>query len=265
MYLLQVWFSLSDVGVEEACIDIWPMRHFLGIESTAGVVPDATTLANFRHIIEKNRLDEVLFAALSKALTGGGVMWKGGTIADATFIESTSSTKNATGARDPEMHQAKKGKNWHHGMKAHVGVDAGTGLAHTVTATAANVSDIAQAHRLFRKDDHTGFLDAGYIGIEKREDILKDEHLKTMDFQVMPRQSTVKTDTDKAIVARRASVRAKVEHIFHIIKDLFGLRKTPYRGIEKNHVRIVMAVTSANLYMLAMANRGIDGLPITAT
>jgi IS5 family transposase len=196
-------------------------------------VPDATILANFRHIIETDRLDETLFGALSETLTQAGVMWKGGTIADATFIESTASTKNAQGKRDPEMHQAKKGKNWHHGMKAHVGVDAGSGLAHTVTATAANVSDIAETHRLIRKDDHTAFLDAGYIGIEKRDEIISDAHLRTVDFQVMPRQSTVKTDVDWAIVARRASVRAKVEHVFHIIKDLFGLRKTPYRTIEK--------------------------------
>jgi IS5 family transposase len=265
MYLMQVWFTLSDVGIEEACIDIWPMRRFLGIDPVSGQVPDATTLANFRHIIEKDRLDEVLFAALTEALSEAGVMWKGGTIADATFIESTSSTKNKSRKRDPEMHQAKKGKNWHHGMKAHVGVDAGTGLAHTVTATAANVSDIAEAHRLLRKDDHTAILDAGYVGIEKREEICGDEHLRAIEFQVMPRQSTVKTDTDKAIASRRASVRAKVEHVFHIIKDIFGLRKTPYRGIEKNHVRITMAVMSANLYMLIMANRRIDGSPIKAT
>jgi IS5 family transposase len=241
------------------------MRRFLGIDPTSGQVPDATTLANFRHIVESNRLDAVLFSALTAALTAAGVMWTGGTIADATFIESTSSTKSAAGKRDPEMHQARKGKNWHHGMKAHVGVDAGTGLAHTLTTTAANVSDLAEAHKLVRADDHTAFLDAGSIGIGKRDEVVFDDHLREMEWQVMPRQSTVKAVEDKAIASRLASMRAKVEHVFHIVKDLFGLRKTPYRGIAKNHVRITMSVLSANLYMLAMSNRRIDGSPLRAT
>jgi IS5 family transposase len=265
MYLMQVWFTLSDVGVEEACVDIVPMRSFLGIEAAAGQVPDATTLAKFRHVIEKNKLDEVLFGALTRTLTDAGVMWKGGTIVDATFIESTVSTKNAKGERDPEMHQSKKGKNWHHGMKAHVGVDAGTGLPHTLTGTAANVPDIAEAHKLIRKDDKVAFGDAGYQGVEKREEVTGDEHLKEVEFIICKRKSTVRADADKAIESRKSSMRSKVEHVFHIIKDIFGLRKTPYRGIAKNLTRVTMAVMSASLYMLTMANRRIDGTPLRAT
>jgi IS5 family transposase len=265
MYLMQVWFSLSDVGCEEACIDIWPMRSFLKIEAQSGQVPDATTLANFRHIIEQNKLDETLFGSLVAELAKNGVMYKGGTIVDATFIESTSSTKNATGARDPEMHQAKKGKNWHHGMKCHVGVDAGTGLVHTITATAANVSDIAETHKLIRGDDEVLYGDAGYVGIEKREEIAGDGHLRNMEYRICKRKGSVRNDEDKAIENRKSSTRSKVEHIFHIVKDIFGFRKTVYRGIAKNLTRLTMCMLSVNLYMLKMANRRIDGTPIKVT
>ena len=265
MYLLQVWYSLSDEGCEESCIDIFPMRAFLELESFDAQVPDATTLAKFRHIMEDNKLDELLFSSLTKCLEDGGVMYKGGTIADATFIESTASTKNATGRRDPEMHQAKKGKNWHHGMKLHAGVDAGTGLVHTITTTAANVSDIAEAHKLIREDDHSFYGDAGYVGLEKRDEVKGDEHLKDIDYRINKRASAVRNDSDKAIESRMSSVRSKVEHVFHIIKDIFGFRKTPYRGLAKNTTRLTMCVLSANLYMLMMANRRIDGTPIRAT
>ena len=265
MYLMQVWFSLSDVGIEEACIDIWPMRSFLKLDSTDTQVPDATTLANFRHVIEKNKIDVALFDGLTRMLSEGGVMYKGGTIVDATFIESTASTKNATGKRDPEMHQAKKGKNWHHGMKLHVGVDAGTGFVHTITTTAANVSDIDEAHKLIRKDDEVAYGDAGYVGIEKRDEITGDEHMRNVEFRINKRRNTVVDDVDKAIENRKSSVRSKVEHVFHIIKDIFGFEKTPYRGLAKNTTRLTMSVLSANLYMLMMANRRIDGSPIKET
>ena len=265
MYLMQVWFTLSDVGTEEACIDSHAMHAFLGVDPISDEVPDATTLANFRHIMEEAALDKILFGAITDNLASAGVMYKGGTIIDATFIESTASTKNKEKMRDPEMHQAKKGKNWHHGMKLHAGVDAGTGFAHTITTTAANVSDIAETCNLIRKDDEVCYLDAGYIGIDKRDEITVDEHLKTVEFRVCKKKSTVKNDVDKAIENRKSSVRSKVEHLFHIIKDIFGLRKTPYRGIAKNTTRLTMCVLSANLYMLMMAKRRLDGSPIKAT
>jgi len=265
MYLLQVWYTLSDEGCEDACIDIWPMRTFLKLKTIDTQVPDATTLANFRHMMEDNKLDELLFSTLRKCLEDGGVMYKGGTIMDATFIESTTSTKNAAGKRDPEMHQAKKGKNWHHGMKLHIGVDAGTGLVHSVSGTAANVHDLDEAHKLMRKDDHTGYGDAGYQGIEKRPEIKDDEHLKEVDFRINIRKGSVKTDFDKGIENRKSSVRSKVEHAFHIAKNIFGFKKTPYRGIKKNLARARMVLLSVNLYMLMMAGRRIDGSPLEVT
>jgi IS5 family transposase len=265
MYLMQVWFSLSDVGCEEACIDSYAMRAFLKLDAYDKEIPDATTLANFRHIIEKNKLDEVLFDTLTKGLAKAGVMYKGGTIIDATFIESTTSTKNAKGKRDPEMHQAKKGKTWHHGMKLHIGVDAGSGLSHTITATSANVSDIDEAYKLIRKDDDVVYADAGYVGVHKRKEIVESEHLKDIEYRINKRKNSVKSDFDKAIEKRKSSVRSKVEHPFHIIKNIFGLKKTPYRGIAKNLTRLTMAVLSANLYMLIGANRRLDGSPLWET
>jgi IS5 family transposase len=265
MHLMQVWFTLSDVGTEEACIDIVPMRSFLKLEGTDAQVPDATTLANFRHIIEEHKIDEALFGGLTEMLADNGVMYKGGTIVDATFIESTSSTKNATGKRDPEMHQAKKGRNWHHGMKLHIGVDAKSGIVHTLSTTPANISDIAKAHKIIRESDEVVYGDAGYVGIEKRVEIADDAHLCEVKYRINQRQSQVKTDFDKAIESRLSSVRSKVEHVFHIIKDIFGLRKTPYRGIDKNTTRLTMCVLSANLYMLMMARRRIDGSPLEVT
>jgi len=265
MYLMQVWFTLSDTGCEEACIDSYAMHAFLKLDGTDVQVPDATTLANFRHIVEKNGIDKMFFDGLTRLLAEAGVMYKGGSIVDATFIESSASTKNAKGERDPEMHQAKKGKNWHHGMKLHIGVDAGSGIIHTLSATAANISDISEAYKLIREDDTVVYGDAGYTGIEKRPEITGNEQRSGIEYRINRKRSTVKGAFDKGIENRKSSVRSKVEHPFHIIKDIFGLKKTPYRGIAKNLTRLTMAALSANLYMLMMANRRIDGTPLRAT
>ena len=145
MYLLQIWFSLSDEGVEDAIYDSYAMRKFMGIDFIEEQVPDATTLLHFRRLIEESGLGKAFFDAINRCLTECGHMMKGGTIIDATIISAPSSTKNAAGSRDPEMHQTKKGNQWHFGMKCHMGVDAGTGYIHSIEATAANVHDITQA------------------------------------------------------------------------------------------------------------------------
>ncbi|MDR1015551.1 MAG: IS5 family transposase [Coriobacteriales bacterium] len=255
---MQVWFTLSDVGCEEACMDSYAMHAFLKLGANEQV-PDATTLANFRHMMEADRIGELLFSSLTRLLQDGGVMYKGGTIAGATFIESTCSTKNRSGKRDPEMHRARKGRTWHHGMKLHIGVDAGTGLPHTLTTTSANVHDLDEAHRLIRDDDEVVYGDAGYRGIRNRAEVKDDEHLRSIDYRINEMKSKVRNDGDKATENRKSSTRCKVEHVFHVVKDLFGLRKTPCRGLAKNTERLVWAVMSAGIYLLAQSNRRTGG------
>ena len=177
MYLLQIWFGLSDEGTEDAIYDSYAMRSFLGLNFMMEQVPDATTLLKFRHLLEEHDLCKALFEDIKARLEKAGLMMHGGTIVDATIIQSTSSTKNKTGERDPEMHQTKKGNQYYHGMKAHIGVDAGSGYVHSLTGTAANAHDITEAHNLIREDDEVIYGDSGYTGIEKRDEIKEDKHL----------------------------------------------------------------------------------------
>ena len=161
MYLLQNWYHLSDEGVEDAIYDSYAMKKFLKLDFSKESVPDATTLLKFRHILEENEIGAKIFADVKDRLDRGGMLMHGGTIVDATIISAPSSTKNKDGERDPEMHQTKKGNQWYHGMKVHIGVDAGTGHVHTITATSANIHDIEEASKLFREDDVVGYGDSG--------------------------------------------------------------------------------------------------------
>jgi len=255
MYLLQVWFSLSDEGVEEAIYDSYAMRRFMGLDFAVEQVPDATTLLHFRHLLEKHRLGEKLFEAQNQIFDEHGWIMRGGSIVDATIIAAPSSTKNAAGGRDPEMHQTKKGNQWYFGMKAHIGVDAGTGYVHSVTATAANVHDLDQITGLVRADDEVVYADAGYQGVVKRPDIADDPHLAGVEFRVAARKGVLKTmaGPDRAAESRKASVRAKVEHPFLIVKRDFGFTKTRYRGIAKNLNHLHLLFASANWLMRARA------------
>jgi IS5 family transposase len=257
MYLLQNWFGLSDEGVEDAIYDSYAMRKFMGLNFLEEQVPDATTLLKFRHLLEEHELGKQLFDSITGFLDNNGRIMRGGTIVDATIISASSSTKNAKGQRDPEMHQTKKGNQFYHGMKAHIGVDAGTGYVHTVTATAANAHDITETHNLIREDDHVVYGDAGYIGIEKREEIKKSEHLSSIKYNIAKRPGVVRAMSarvlsfDREIEYRKASIRSKVEHPFHIIKNTFGYRKAVYKGLKKNLNRLHILFGSANLLMLA--------------
>lgn len=257
MYLLQIWFNLSDEGVEEAIYDSYAMRKFMGINFMEEQVPDATTLLGFRHLLEDKGIGKVLFGAINQFLEQHGRMMHGGTIVDATIICAPTSTKNAQGKRDPEMHQTKKGNQWYFGMKTHVGVDAGTGYVHTVTATAANEHDITEAHKLIRDDDRVLYGDAGYIGIEKRPEIANDTHKSGIEYRICKRPGVLRAmagkgySVEREIERRKASIRSKVEHPFHIVKDIFGYRKTVYRGIKKNLNRLHMLFGCANLLMCA--------------
>ena len=261
VYLLQVWFNLPDAATEDAIYDSYAMRTFTGINFMTEAVPDETTLCNFRHLLEKHGLNKLFFDAINHVMVQTGHMMKGGTILDATIINAPSSTKNAQKARDPEMHQTKKGNEWRFGMKCHIGVDAGSGLVHTITVTAANAHDITEAANLIREDDEVVYGDSGYIGIEKRPEIKENEHLSNIDFRInrrphsLPKVSDCAIDWERYIENRKSSVRSKVEHAFRIIKCQFGYRKTAYRGLKKNENRLYAMFACANLYSLAIAGR----------
>lgn len=261
MYLLQCWFNLSDEGVEEAIYDSYAMRRFMGINFLEEGVPDATTLLKFRHLLERHGLGKLFFDAINRVMVATGHIMKGGTIVDATIIDAPSSTKNAEKARDPEMHQTKKGNQWRFGMKCHAGVDAGSGLVHTITATSANVHDIVEAPKLIREDDGVLYGDSGYLGLEKREEVASDTHLSSIDYRInrrpssLPKVSENAFDWERYMEYRKSSVRSKVEHVFLIVKRQFGYSKVRYRGIAKNLNRFHMLFACANLLMVARARR----------
>ena len=256
MYLLQVWFNLSDEGVEDAIYDSYAFRKFMGVDFMEEQVPDATTLLKFRHLLEENHLGEEFFKAINRVMEATGHIMHGGTIVDATIISAPSSTKNAEKKRDPEMHQTKKGNEWKFGMKCHVGVDAGSGLVHTITVTSANVHDINEAHKLLREDDEFAYGDNGYSGIEKRDEIQNDERLSKIDFRInrrpksLPKVSDNAFDWEREIEHRKSSVRCKVEHAFKIIKDTFSFRKVRYKGLAKNLHKLNVLFACANLLMV---------------
>lgn len=258
MYLLQIWFNLSDEGVEDAIYDSYAMRKFMGIDFMEEQVPDATTLLKFRHLIEKSGLGKAFFDAINRCLEQCGHMMKGGTIVDATIINAPSSTKNASRSRDPDMCQTKKGNQWYFGMKCHMGVDAGTGYIHSIEATAANVHDVTEASKLIREDDEVVYGDAGYLGIQKRPEIVASEHKSKIDYRINQRPGKSRGLMEGParewfcyMERQKSSVRSKVEHAFHIIKDTFGFKKTCYRGIAKNLNRLHLLAVSANLLMCA--------------
>jgi len=263
MYLLQCWFNLSDEGLEDAIYDSYAMRTFMGVNFFDEQVPDATTLLNFRHLLEKHNIGKVFFDAINRALAERGHMMRGGSIVDATLISAPSSTKNEKKERDPEMRQTKKGNEWRFGMKCHVGVDAGSGYAHSLATTAANVHDITVAPQLIREDDEVVYGDSGYIGIEKREEVRASPHLSTKEYRINLRRQSVQRmpeghiDWEKEIERRKSSVRSKVEHPFLIIKRYFGFAKTVYRGLAKNTHRLHTLFASANLLMCIRAGRSL--------
>ena len=262
MYLVQAWFNLSDEGVEDAIYDSYALRKFVGIDFFEEQVPDATTLLKFRHLLERSNLAKAMFESIKRLMDETGHIMHGGTIIDATIISAPTSTKNEAKARDPEMKQAKKGNEWKFGMKAHVGVDAGTGMVVSVEATSANVHDITVASKLIRQDDTVVYGDSGYIGIEKREEIHSDEHLASIDYRINRRPGKLHRMKDNGgqnwerhIENRKSSVRSKVEHPFRFVKVQCGFRKTVYRGIKKNLNRLFVLFSSSNLYSLAKAGR----------
>lgn len=247
---VQQWYGLSDEGVEDAITDSQALRAFVGIDLSREAVPDATTLLQFRHLLEEEDLTQAVFAAINAQLSAKGLMMREGTIADATILAAPPSVKNEAKARDPEMHQTKKGNQWFFGMKAHIGVDADSGLVHTVVGTAANVADVTQTAEVLHGEEKTVHLDAGYTGVEKREE-LKDREI---DWVVATKPGKLKAIPQESPLGQRlrrlesvkASIRAKVEHPFHVVKNLFGYRKVRYRGLEKNTAQLHLLFALAN-------------------
>lgn len=261
MYLLQCWFNLSDEGLEDAIYDSYAMRTFMGVNFFDEQVPDATTLLKFRHLLEKHNIGKIFFEAIVNTLDKCGYMMRGGSIVDATLISAPSSTKNEKKERDPEMHQTKKGNEWHFGMKCHIGVDAGSGYIHSIETTSANIHDITVAHQLIREDDTVVYGDSGYIGIEKRDEVRSSTNLSTKEYRINRRHNSVQRlpegyiQWEKQIERRKSSVRSKVEHPFLIVKRFFGFAKAVYKGLEKNTHRLHTLFASTNLLMCARAGR----------
>ena len=264
IHLLQQFFGHSDPAMEEALHDIPLYREFAQLDAGITRLPDESTILRFRHMLEQNDLGVQILAAVNAKLIDRGLLLKTGTVVDATLIAAPSSTKNSTGERDSEMHQTKKGNQWHFGMKAHIGVDAESGLVHTVTTTAANAHDVTQAHALLHGQEEVVFADSGYRGVEKRQEI-QDKHA-AVDWQIamMPgkRKTLDKTRISNALTDQleklKAGIRAKVEHPFRVIKCQFGHRKTRYRGLAKNTSQLLVMFALSNLWMVR--KRIIQGL-----
>ena len=248
IYFLQLWFNLSDPAVEEALYDSLAMRAFAGIDLGTEAVPDETTVCKFRHLLERNKLGKVLLTAVNEHLRRGGIKIAKGTIVDATIIGAPSSTKNQEGKRDPEMHQTAKGQQWFFGLKAHVGVDSGTKLIHTVLVSAANVHDReALAHLLHGKETRV-WGDQGYQG---QTGVIHARAPQAKDFTNKRYRYNGRIDeVEKAKNRNKSRVRAKVEHVFGVIKNIFGFRKTRYRGLAKNLHRLEVTAALTNLYMV---------------
>jgi IS5 family transposase len=244
IYFMQNWFNLSDPQAEDSLYDIESMRRFAGIELLGHDIPDETTILRFRHLLEQHQLTERIFAEIRSLLEEKRLLLKSGTIVDATIIAAPPSTKNEQKARDPEMHQTKKGKDWHFGMKAHIGTDR-HGIVHSLSTTAANVSDITQMPELLHGEEREVFGDQAYWSEAHRQTALA----KGIRYRVN-RRSRHLSEYHRFINRRRSAARARVEHVFHVVKRLLGFSKVRYRGLAKNTARLYTAFALANLYLL---------------
>jgi IS5 family transposase len=255
LHVLQNLYDLSDEATSAEAVDSRAFSEFCGVDSS-NQVPDGDTIGRFRNILVCNGLQEKLFAQVVGMLQQKGLLLRKGTIVDSTLIEAPSSTKNRERQRDPEARQVKKGNAWHFGYKAHIGVDRKTGLVHHLEVTGANVHDVTVVHRLLTGEETEVYGDSGYLGAEKREEALtyndqgRQIHYKT---NRRPSQSKNRSVRSQAQIRRRehekSSVRAKVEHVFGVVKGLFRYRKTRYRGLRKQTAKLNMLFALANLYL----------------
>ncbi len=247
MYFVQHWFNLADEACEEALYDSAALRAFVGIDLGRERVPDGTTLLKFRRLLEKHELGKQLFATVGQVLQARGLKVGTGTIVDATLISAPSSTKNADKARDPEMHQTRKGQQWYFGMKLHIGVDSRTGLAHSAVVTAANVHDKHPLPELLHGAEQRVYGDSAYAS---QKALIGSKAPRAKDFtnQRVRRHGQI-DEVERAKNRNKSKVRARVEHVFAVVKRLWGFAKVRYRGLEKNATRSFVALGLANIYL----------------
>ena len=247
MYFVQHWFNLADEACEEALLDSTALRRFVGIDLGRERVPDGTTLLKFRRILEQHKLGEQLFATVGRVLQERGLKVGTGTIVDATIIGAPSSTKNAEKARDPEMRQTKKGQQWYFGMKMHIGVDSRTGLAHSAMLTAANVHDKHALAELLHGAEQRVYGDSAYAS---QKELISSKAPQARDFtnQRVRRGGEI-DELERSKNRNKSRVRARVEHVFAVVKRLWGFSKVRYRGLAKNATRSFVALGLANIYL----------------
>jgi IS5 family transposase len=247
IHFLQHWFNLADLACEEALYDSVSLRRFAGIDLGSEPVPDATTLLKFRRLLEQHKLAERLFAEVGRVLQGSGMTLKTGTIVDATIIAAPSSTKNADRQRDPEMHQTRKGQQWYFGMKLHIGVDSQSGLAHSAMVTPANIHDKHPLPHLLHGQERRVYGDSAYAS---QKELIQGKAPKAKDFTNERIRRAGQVDEGKRAKNRNKSkVRARVDHVFAVVKRLWGFTKVRYRGLAKNADRAFTALALANIYL----------------
>ena len=253
IHFMQQWFNLSDPAMEDALHDVPLFRDFAGLGGWDDRLPDESTILRFRHVLEQHKLAVQILQTVNDLLTAKGLLLKQGTVVDATLIAAPSSTKNASGERDPEMKQSKKGNQWYFGMKAHIGVDADSGLVHTVRGTAGSVNDVVEANSLLHGQEKDAFGDAGFQGADKRPDAKESVRWHVAMRPGKRRALDLSRPLDQIIdkIERiKASIRAKVEHPFRVIKRQFGHTKVRYRGLAKNTQQLHTLFALANLWMV---------------
>jgi len=247
IHFIQHWFNLADMACEEALYDSASLRRFVGIDLGREPVPDSTTITKFRKLLNDNKLGEALFAKVGKELQARGFKVNTGTIVDATIIGAPSSTKNADKARDPDMHQTRKGQQWYFGMKLHIGVDSQSGLAHSAVVTPANVHDKHPLPDLLHGNERRVYGDSAYAS---QKQLIASKAPKAKDFT--NQRSCFKGLIDETVRAKNRSksrIRARVEHVFGVVKRLWGFGKVRYRGLQKNATRAFTALALANIYL----------------
>jgi IS5 family transposase len=252
IHFMQQWFNLSDPAMEDALHDVPPFREFAGLGGWDDRLPDETTILRFRHALEEHKLAPQILKTINELLQQKGLLLRAGTVVDATLIAAPSSTKNTSGERDPEMKQSKKGRQWYFGMKAHIGVDADSGLVHTVRGTAGSVNDVVEANSLLHGEETEVWGDAGYQRAGKRANAPDGVHWN-ITMRPGARKKLDKADRIERLVAQleriKARIRAKVEHPFRVIKRQFGHVKVRYRGLKKNTAQLHTLFALSNLWM----------------